>query len=114
MRISDWSSDMCSSELLAAELDVAGDRTGHVLHWRHPAQQLLDAQLQRRVVGAQVGGLVGALEERLQATADTVPVDRKSVVYGKRLSVRGALGGRRNIHKTQHPSIPLIPMLTKA
>src|SRR3546814_11412196 len=114
MRISDWSSDVCSSDLAAelrhAEIGTLAD------HLR--AQPLrVDAQ---RVVGpvADVemafrrGLHVGAyaaepqqLDFRLQQALE----DRKSVVEGKSVSVRVDLGGRRIIktnkkqeYKTEH------------
>src|SRR3546814_18162791 len=70
MRISDWSSDVCSSdlrehELTAAQRDVAGDVRG-----QHVGRELdpREADVQR---------------------------DRKSVVEGKSVSVSVDLGGRR-------------------
>src|SRR3546814_19696401 len=83
MRISDWSSDVCSSDLV-----VAGDaRAGfdHALAERERRVGIRTAGQERRYVGRQVG--VVGLE------------DRKSVVWGKSVSVRVDVGGRRIIKK---------------
>src|SRR3546814_12084134 len=94
MRISDWSSDVCSSDLwcterivdaVLADLDRlrlhAGVRAG-TQHDRHCRQQLLGTAVVVRGRGGE---------------ADVV--DRKSVVEGKSVSVRVDLGGRRYIKK---------------
>src|SRR3546814_10215829 len=77
MRISDWSSDVCSSDLLPWRRGlVTGAGTHH--------------GLDRQVV------LVGELEIALVVGRNR---DRKSVVSGKSVSVRVDLGGRRIIKK---------------
>src|SRR3546814_20572163 len=102
MRISDWSSDVCSSDLnevrdlgqradgalavlggVADVLDVGADDR------REPRGQGVDHRA--RIVDAQ-GGLrhVG---------------DRKSVVSGKSVSVRVDLGGRRIIKKKKQTTL---------
>src|SRR3546814_5831834 len=86
MRISVWSSDVCSSDL------------------RHHAPQA-GADLLDRMLGlAPAGGLEARLpglvfEDPVTGEAARLDVlaDRKSVVSGKRVSVRGAYGGRRII-----------------
>src|SRR3546814_15406224 len=100
MRISDWSSDVCSSDLMPARLD------------RLPRRRLT-----RRAGAALLGG-GGGEAEILERDAETSrprtrPVlderqrgkgaDRKSGVEGQRVAVRVDLGGRR-IHK-QNTSI---------
>src|SRR3546814_15422334 len=83
MRISDWSSDVCSSDLFNAEL-----------------YGLLG---QRRL--AREGGRLSGLPDRLPSIHLTAlfphatKQDRKSVVSGKSVSVRVDLGGRRIIKK---------------
>src|SRR3546814_20499887 len=102
MRISDWSSDVCSSDLVA------------------------DAAVDDHVVEAEIDGAIGgdaAADPGIASTvpqADTpqeqqdrrdgedyrIPVvrlerDRKSVVEGKSVSDRVDLGGRRIIKKKQ-------------
>src|SRR3546814_6487368 len=86
MRISDWSSDVCASDLIAVALS---DRSG----------------ADRAEIGARLRlGQVHragppALDERRQIDAP----DRKSVVEGQSVSVRLDLGGRRIITKKQQP-----------
>src|SRR3546814_11557369 len=75
MRISDWSSDVCSSDLGGRNVSV-GDSSAGVR-----------------------GGWV-----RVDICSDSdrpwrLPADRKSVVEGKSVSVRVDLGGRRSIKK---------------
>src|SRR3546814_16952280 len=98
MRISDWSSDVCSSDL-----PLRGDVVRRGFGGEH------------RDVGAGVGPEGDGPERRLHMAA-TLPAgrdaiaqvdravrrragDRKSVVEGKRVSVRVDLGGRRLIKK---------------
>src|SRR3546814_20684461 len=99
MRISDWSSDVCSSDLLLEELLAEVGVAGHLAQGAdlapgraHVAQQVGDA--------AVLGGVgVGAHEEDAPLGARG---DRKSVVWGKSVSVRVDLGGRRNIKNKTH------------
>src|SRR3546814_14297852 len=92
MRISDWSSDVCSSDLGFGGLCSSGFGFG----------QGSDCFL----FGCAVGG--GSLEaEAVVSGFEDVAVmsqpveqgDRKSVVWGKSVSVRVDLGGRRIIKK---------------
>src|SRR3546814_17147016 len=88
MRISDWSSDVCSSDLLPP-LRVAGLLEAA----RGALAQLSDAEM-----------LVTRLEayperDTAFAMARATSRDRKSVVEGKGVSVRVDLGGRRIIKK---------------
>src|SRR3546814_4863663 len=80
MRISDWSSDVCSSDLDLSSGAVPPHRRGHGC--RHPALARSAARRRerRRTRHAQQG-------------------DRKSVVSGKSVSVRVDTGGRRIIKK---------------
>src|SRR3546814_17534568 len=105
MRISDWSSDVCSSDLLnrknviillmSIELMLlavnvnfvafsreAGDAAGQVFVFF-----ILPVAAAEAAIGLAI--LVTLLRHR----------DRKSVVSGKSVSVRVAIGGRRNITK---------------
>src|SRR3546814_14000388 len=119
MRISDWSSDVCSSDLKVA---VAGDRlfdqhlelrvgeevaprdVGRPLAERHAARELgriVGGGRQRRalVLGRHVDA---SGERRRRGGGDQVThgrVDRKSVGWGKGVAVRVELGGRRVIKK---------------
>src|SRR3546814_16083013 len=75
MRISDWSSDVCSSDLIVRVVDP-----GEVV-------ESLDLEV---------------LGHNAQGTRVDIPAgdgDRKSVVAGKSVSVRVELGGRRIIKK---------------
>src|SRR3546814_21156386 len=98
MRISDWSSDVCSSDLLAPDDGVISARSatvGAVL----PAGQELFRLIRR-----------GRLEWHAEVAASDLAklksgqiahvTDRKSVVWGKSVSVSVAAGGRR-INKTK-------------
>src|SRR3546814_17571324 len=88
MRISDWSSDVCSSDLVRRHLVPAGRDVAHQLRkaLRDPAEDE-----ERRLD-------VGALETFEQHLG----VDRKSVVSGRSVSVRVDLGGRRLIKKKKN------------
>src|SRR3546814_16649269 len=93
MRISDWSSDVCSSDLILAD-------------------ELADGYLAMRLADAQTGpsalslappaypmdAVRGGVEATVTVTVD-VNADRKSVVEGRSVSVRVDLGGRRIIKK---------------
>src|SRR3546814_18319996 len=93
MRISDWSSDVCSSDLvrfrpLAEHVDRAGPGEVAVLRG--------DADPQRVVT-------VGLQVDVERAAHVVLPAgDRKSVVSGKSVSVRVDLGGRRIIQQKSH------------
>src|SRR3546814_15060268 len=102
MRISDWSSDVCSSDLRCADAD-ARPRLGLAA----PGQPDAPAARGRRTRGVparqsrarrHLYGYVAKLGNRGLARS----VDRKSVVEGKRVSVRVDLGGRRIIKKKQN------------
>src|SRR3546814_20595748 len=124
MRISDWSSDVCSSDL-EISVDILVDRlvgdvadqegcgagdggeqglAGAVLR-RH--QQDDDPEGMRLHTGEAVAGEDGVVEQQragkeqrdLEQRGD--PPDRKSVVSGKSVSVRLGIGGRRLLKKKQ-------------
>src|SRR3546814_13488106 len=92
MRISDWSSDVCSSDLLLVmRLDLVGekthDRVAEQLQFfvaHHPASGLLQKFVARELSRARSGS------------------DRKSAVLGKSVSVRVDHGGRRIIKQKTH------------
>src|SRR3546814_15186537 len=99
-RISDWSSDVCSSDLnetigrIAAEL---ADRSRPFCHDVVSNARAVLAELELAVEVAR--GRYLTVDERFQAAVhhDGAQIDRKSVVLGKRVSVRVYLGGRRII-----------------
>src|SRR3546814_11932494 len=91
MRISDWSSDVCSSDLQGA--DPGGDRGVHPAgRRRHPAGQPDCAAEGHQRHGRHHEGH-GA------RPADAPGEARKSVGWGKSVSVRLDLGGRSSIEK---------------
>src|SRR3546814_1535506 len=108
MRISDWSSDVCSSDLGAAGRSRRDRQVGHRVH------QLLgpDAGEGQAEDGRQVRRFVAVHPHRTQNVQKPLPQrpkprrlavetsgDRQSVVWGKRVSVRVALGCRRFLNK---------------
>src|SRR3546814_17222091 len=106
MRISDWSSDVCSSDLLEPDrlrlphqpvdlLQVLGDRLE--LREIDPAQVLGLVDQHCRFVLERLDLVVDLLERARGGEQILAVVDRKSVVSGKSVSVRVDLGGRRNI-----------------
>src|SRR3546814_6804873 len=84
MRISDWSSDVCSSDLLV--FFAVGTS-------RAPAVGSMPRAPHRRV------RQMRSRRSRVVLPTHWPNVDRKSVVSGKRVSVRVDLGGRRIIRK---------------
>src|SRR3546814_13996646 len=101
MRISDWSSDVCSSDLAA--------QTGGASRQRPSEMRTLFAEDTEAAVVDCVSRLMRLLD-RLDAAPVLRPgimrelhywllSDRKSVVEGKSVSVRVDLGGRRIIKK---------------
>src|SRR3546814_19533108 len=111
MRISDWSSDVCSSDLGRPGAVIRNMRE---LGTRHLIKQLGRNLLQRAHAGRCIVQLAGiffiGLDELLERLVGQIGthnqnlrrrqnVDRKSVVEGKSVSVRVDLGGRRIIKK---------------
>src|SRR3546814_15924269 len=104
MRISDWSSDVCSSDLLDQRRVEA-----HLLR-RRPRHHADPGRMMRRVGIAAVDDADQRADELLEdafaafALADRVGdvlADRKSVVEGKSVSGRVSLGDRRILNKKQ-------------
>src|SRR3546814_19056660 len=91
MRISDWSSDVCSSDL--------GKREAILEIWD---RQAADNRINVRM-NAEVKSIAGARGDFTVTLGDgsvmKAEKDRKSVVEGKSVSVRVDLGGRRIIKK---------------
>src|SRR3546814_6992180 len=96
MRISDWSSDVCSSDLIAfgVRQQVAAGQfqlraaIGHVA--RRERHVVVRRQIDVDRFADIEAGFLGVCEHR---------IDRKSVVSGTSVSVRVDLGGRRIIKK---------------
>src|SRR3546814_15127848 len=102
MRISDWSSDVCSSDLLLPEM-LQQDLTGQIaaLQPFHDDFVAAYAEFARRhgvhIIAPSLPvqhGNVFVNRSYLLA-----PKDRKSVVEGKSVSVRVDIGGRRILKK---------------
>src|SRR3546814_11102634 len=129
MRISDWSSDVCSSDLTTQRRTLSrrrkplvarpiiGTSTNGNTASPHPRAPSTGATASRRANGPtpsrRSGSSLGANTIRSAKAftiwpASTSPTfqsangDRKSVVYGKSVSVRVDLGGRRTIKKKLH------------
>src|SRR3546814_15601533 len=100
MRISDWSSDVCSSDLPRPALMSMSWR-GNLYRWDGRAGS-------RPVLGMFLGG-AGLADYILYCRHKIYPLglsnglsqDRKSCVSGKKVSLRGDFGGRRSIKTTQ-------------
>src|SRR3546814_18270787 len=107
MRISDWSSDVCSSDLvLRGELRTS-DIQVRVEPWLNravafaPGLKLVTVSKGKSVALTQRGEEVAAaIDANATLLGDERPfLDRKSAVSGKRVSVRVDMGGRRLIQK---------------
>src|SRR3546814_13780649 len=107
MRISDCSSDVCSSDLHGSRHEAEGEQpdaerllTREVLQQRRGAQSP-GGKSERRADTGQERTLVGEREAvvRFGALGARVRGDRKSVVSGKSVYVGVDLGGRRIIKK---------------
>src|SRR3546814_17314939 len=101
LRISDWSSDVCSSDLAAAHSALP------VRLCRRRRQRRGNAAPQcRRPRGrrAAPAGAEGCREHRPVRDAVRAQADRKSVVTGQSVVVRVDIGGRRTIKTTNKPN----------
>src|SRR3546814_18640426 len=126
MRISDWSSDVCSSDLYDPEpAIVAAPATAETQPaaqpWITPAyapREQVDAPRTTPAFAAAPSGSMGRHEATALAGPTPDPpfaplstriksarLDRKSVVSGKSLSVRLTPGGRRNIKKQKNKKV---------
>src|SRR3546814_11149575 len=119
MRISDWSSDVCSSDLLRLGFGHAldegvGEELGvHLVPRRHPLEGA-GPRLEQRVRARGDGGgrrggggrFGGGCDAHLAIThhhrGGCKQEDRKRVVKGRSVSVRVDLGGRRIITKKKY------------
>src|SRR3546814_11479668 len=99
MRISDWSSDVCSSDLIGRDQQVRAGQPGLAgLIAQHPPNLFREGE-----GVAPETGLSHPLGRRHQRKLGR-PRDRKSVVEGKSVAVRGTLGGRRILIKKKRKS----------
>src|SRR3546814_19906354 len=107
MRISDWSSDVCSSDLLAAGIQLS-DGPAKIAapggRYNMDSEKVaLDGPITVRTASGYALDTKDAtvdLQARTMASDGGVS-DRKSVVSGKSVSVRVDTGGRRIIKKKQ-------------
>src|SRR3546814_19482063 len=102
MRISDWSSDVCSSDLI-----IVYGATGFT-------GRLVAEYLSQHYAGradAPKWAMAGRSADKLAEVRDLVGApagtDRKSVVEGKSVSVRVDLGGRRIIKKKKTTTLAI-------
>src|SRR3546814_12295544 len=98
MRISDWSSDVCSSDLSIVVEENGRRESGYFgLGGRYMYDHLFEeGQWNRAIDEALAQALVNL--RAVDAPAGEM-TDRKSVVSGKSVAVRVELGGRRIIKK---------------
>src|SRR3546814_13928208 len=115
MRISDWSSDVCSSDLFIDAATLAPQRItlqdGKTIDLKLPKG--VEDGTQMRLTGKGQPGPGGAgdaiitieikphpfFERDGNNVRLTLPVDRKRGVWGKSVAVRVDLGGRRHVKK---------------
>src|SRR3546814_20682801 len=103
MRISDWSSDVCSSDLAKTELqkiETEEDRLIRLVVSGRITEPQFDRQrkfITERLETARAS--VGAAQGRLDALERSA--DRRSVVLGKSVRVCRILGGRRILTQKQ-------------
>src|SRR3546814_20038760 len=91
MRISDWSSDVCSSDLAdEAQDDAYAGKTN-----RHVSQ----SESGPHGIEGQIAGCQFENEDRCPQKQRGAGADRKRVVSGTSVSVRVEIGGRRIIKK---------------
>src|SRR3546814_14193149 len=107
MRISDWSSDVCSSDLS----DAFNRAVRKVVVGANAIEALLTIPDGKPDAGMAkfLGGYNGAVDVRrdirwskVSAMLNLIAIDRQSVVKGKSVSVRIDHGGSRIIKKKKH------------
>src|SRR3546814_12144904 len=104
MRISDWSSDVCSSDLLAHKaMEEAADKTAleYGLAWVRPTLGNYVSHDLIEGLGRLPCEPAPMTEQEAQELGE-LEADRKSVVKGKSVSVSVDLGGRRILKKNTH------------
>src|SRR3546814_17127279 len=108
MRISDWSSDVCSSDL-----KNSGNRSSlATVYVTEGMMRFMTEQYAEQLpVGCMLGYVLdGDVPFSLQKLTSAIiaHADRKRVVSGKSVSVRVDLGGRRILHK-KHKNNKITP-----
>src|SRR3546814_11480205 len=116
MRISDWSSDVCSSDLSFGKLRVlllsefgafrslcllpGGKRISEAIKIDVDPEEIINAlKITPKRAGGSGRNIKYAYAEAICDLRTDPRLDRKSVVQGKSVSVRGNHGGRRMIKK---------------
>src|SRR3546814_21166177 len=110
MRISDWSSDVCSSDLainynrgLRVQAFLAFAPTGDLRFQR--AWTWILSKSEKKSWGLPTRILPQPSKSTFPQCPNCLAADRKSVVKGKRVSVRVDLGGSRIIKKKKRQSV---------
>src|SRR3546814_15825864 len=99
MRISDWSSDVCSSDLVRHIVALRGDMPGGAPYRAHPDGYANAIELVAGLKAVAPFDISVAAYPEVHPDADCPQTARKSVVSGKSVAVRVDLGGRRIITK---------------
>src|SRR3546814_17932490 len=108
MRISDWSSDVCSSDLGDAERVLQASRRALTVDETEVEESLPDPRFHGAVADpAQRAGL-GIHQPQRVAVGGEAAGDRTSVGLGESVSVRVDLGGGRSINKKNRVYIFLL------
>src|SRR3546814_13681902 len=105
MRIRDWSSDVCSSDLLPCDCTVpnqASIRSNSLAESLRPwPRQRATTKLRKRAAKTSADAPCSN-QGSASLTTSSTQRDRKSVVEGKSVPLRLGLGGRRPINTTTH------------
>src|SRR3546814_12046834 len=101
MRISDWSSDVCSSDLKNRRSQLRRPRVQIQKLLRRSIATLATPSMPGRITACRSPASSASTRKRFWPS--TLEVDRKSVVEGKSVSVRVDLGGRRILKKKNTP-----------
>src|SRR3546814_13645977 len=108
MRISDWSSDVCSSDLICGETSRASMSAISSIS-SNPSRPSRSTLLTKVMIGTERKRqtsnslrVCGSIPLAASITITAESTDRKSVVEGKSVSVRVDLGGRRLINKKKN------------
>src|SRR3546814_19321770 len=104
MRISDWSSDVCSSDLLTIRGRPPGEYIVNLHYYKTENKLPVPVNIYVAEVNPKLKVLNYSIVN-LQQEGDEATADRTSVVEGKRVSVSVDLGGRRFIKNNSNNKI---------
>src|SRR3546814_15976997 len=96
MRISDWSSDVCSSDLIDRQQILARVRTAKPAEPRVGGGRGIDRKQMQNAAAERIDDMRNLARQIPELSGRR---DRQSVVKGKNMSVSVDLGGRRIIKK---------------